>query len=41
MVSLFTTSQARKIFMGFIVVLVMIPMQLSIIGFYQYMSDWG
>ena len=31
----------KKIFSNFIVVLVMIPMQLSIIGFYQYMSRLG
>jgi multiple sugar transport system permease protein len=31
----------KKIFSNFIVVLVMIPMQLSIFGFYQYMSKLG
>jgi multiple sugar transport system permease protein len=31
----------KKLFSNFIVVLVMIPMQLSIIGFYQYMSKLG
>ncbi len=31
----------KKLFNNFIVVLVMIPMQLSIIGFYQYMSRLG
>lgn len=31
----------KKAFYNFIVVLVMIPMQLSIIGFYQYMSKLG
>ena len=31
----------KKIFAGFIVVLVMIPLQLSIIGFYQYMARLG
>ncbi len=31
----------KKFFNNFIVVLVMIPMQLSIIGFYQYMSRFG
>ena len=31
----------KKLFYNFIVVLVMIPMQLSIIGFYQYMSKLG
>jgi multiple sugar transport system permease protein len=31
----------KKIFSNFIIVLVMIPMQLSIIGFYQYMSKLG
>ena len=33
--------QGKKFFSNFIVVLVMIPMQLSIIGFYQYMSKLG
>jgi len=31
----------KKLFSNFIVVLVMIPLQLSIIGFYQYMSKLG
>jgi len=31
----------KQLFNNFIVVLVMIPMQLSIIGFYQYMSRFG
>jgi multiple sugar transport system permease protein len=31
----------KKIFSNFVIVLVMIPMQLSIIGFYQYMSKLG
>jgi multiple sugar transport system permease protein len=31
----------KKLFSNFIVVLVMIPLQLSIIGFYQYMSRLG
>jgi multiple sugar transport system permease protein len=31
----------KKIFSNFIIVLVLIPMQLSIIGFYQYMSTLG
>jgi len=31
----------KKIFSNFVIVLVMIPMQLSIIGFYQYMSRLG
>jgi len=31
----------KKLFSNFIIVLVMIPMQLSIIGFYQYMSKLG
>jgi len=31
----------KKAFSNFIIVLVMIPMQLSIIGFYQYMSKLG
>ncbi len=31
----------KKLFSNFIVLLVMIPMQLSIIGFYQYMSKLG
>ena len=31
----------KKLFSNFIVVLVMIPMQLSIFGFYQYMSKLG
>lgn len=31
----------KKIFYNFILVLVMLPMQLSIIGFYQYMSKLG
>lgn len=33
--------KGKKIFSNFIVVLVMIPMQLTIIGFYQYMSRLG
>jgi multiple sugar transport system permease protein len=33
--------RGKKLFSNFIVVLVMIPMQLSIIGFYQYMSRLG
>lgn len=33
--------KGKQIFSNFIVVLVMIPMQLSIIGFYQYMSRLG
>lgn len=33
--------KGRKLFSNFIVVLVLIPMQLSIIGFYQYMSRLG
>jgi len=33
--------KGKKLFSNFIVVLVMIPMQLSIIGFYQYMSKLG
>lgn len=33
--------KGKKFFSNFIVVLVMIPMQLSIIGFYQYMSKLG
>jgi len=32
---------AKKLFSNFIVILVMIPLQLSIIGFYQYMSKLG
>src|SRR5688500_7112297 len=31
----------KKYFSNFIVILVMIPLQLSIIGFYQYMSKLG
>lgn len=31
----------KRLFSNFIVVLVMIPTQLSIIGFYQYMARWG
>ncbi len=31
----------KKLFSNFIIVLVMIPLQLSIIGFYQYMSKLG
>jgi multiple sugar transport system permease protein len=31
----------KKLFSNFVIVLVMIPMQLSIIGFYQYMSKLG
>lgn len=31
----------KKFFRGFVVLLVLIPMQLSIIGFYQYMSRLG
>ncbi len=33
--------KGKKLFSNFIVVLVMIPMQLSIIGFFQYMSRLG
>jgi len=33
--------KGKKLFRNFIVVLVLIPMQLSIIGFYQYMSRLG
>jgi ABC-type glycerol-3-phosphate transport system permease component len=33
--------KGKKLFSNFIVVLVMIPLQLSIIGFYQYMSRLG
>jgi len=33
--------KGKKLFSNFIIVLVMIPMQLSIIGFYQYMSKLG
>jgi len=33
--------KGKKLFSNFIVVLVMIPMQLSIVGFYQYMSKLG
>lgn len=33
--------KGKELFNNFIVVLVMIPMQLSIIGFYQYMSKLG
>ena len=33
--------KGKKLFNNFIVVLVMIPMQLSIIGFFQYMSRFG
>lgn len=33
--------KGRKLFSNFIVVLVMIPMQLTIIGFFQYMSRLG
>lgn len=33
--------KGRKLFQNFIVILVMIPMQLSIIGFFQYMSRLG
>ena len=33
--------KGKQLFNNFIVVLVMIPMQLSIIGFYQYMSKLG
>ncbi|MFO7679427.1 MAG: carbohydrate ABC transporter permease [Chloroflexota bacterium] len=33
--------KGKKFFSGFIVVLVLIPMQLSIIGFFQYMSRLG
>lgn len=33
--------KGKKLFSNFIVVLVMIPMQLSIVGFYQYMSILG
>lgn len=33
--------KGKKLFSNFIVVLVMIPMQLSIIGFYQYMARFG
>ena len=31
----------KKLFMGFILVLVMLPMQLSIMGFYRFMSRLG
>jgi len=33
--------KGKRFFSGFIVILVLIPMQLSIIGFYQYMSTLG
>jgi ABC-type glycerol-3-phosphate transport system permease component len=33
--------KCKRLFYNFIIVLVMIPMQLSIIGFYQYMSRPG
>ncbi len=33
--------KGKRLFSNFIVVLVMIPMQLSIVGFYQYMSKLG
>jgi multiple sugar transport system permease protein len=33
--------KGKKLFSNFVIVLVMIPMQLSIIGFYQYMSKLG
>lgn len=33
--------KGKKLFSNFIVILVMIPMQLSIVGFYQYMSKLG
>ncbi len=33
--------KGKKLFSNFIIVLVMIPMQLSIIGFFQYMSRLG
>ena len=33
--------KGKRLFFGFIIVLVLIPMQLSIIGFYQYMSKLG
>lgn len=33
--------KGKQLFSNFIIVLVMIPMQLSIIGFYQYMSKLG
>jgi len=33
--------KGKKFFSNFIIILVMIPMQLSIIGFYQYMSKLG
>lgn len=33
--------KGKKLFRNFIVVLVLIPMQLSIVGFYQYMSRLG
>lgn len=33
--------KGKKLFSNFIVVLVMIPMQLTIVGFYQYMSRLG
>ena len=33
--------KGKQLFSNFIILLVMIPMQLSIIGFYQYMSNWG
>jgi multiple sugar transport system permease protein len=31
----------KKLFYGFIILLVLIPLQLSIVGFYQFMSRWG
>lgn len=33
--------KGKKLFFSFVIVLVLIPMQLSIIGFYQYMSRLG
>ncbi len=33
--------KGKKLFSNFIIVLVMIPMQLSIVGFYQFMSTLG
>jgi multiple sugar transport system permease protein len=31
----------KKLFYGFIILLVLIPLQLSIVGFYQFMSRFG
>lgn len=33
--------KGRKLFMGFVVLLVLIPMQFSIVGFFHYMSRFG